>query len=207
MSKIIVDILMFIAVVLEFSKLYLSPLVHELLGICIFILMIVHLSFNKKYIKNIFKKKKSASELIMFIINICVFASIMISIISGILISEVLFKSFSKYNTMISKIHIISSYVSIMSLGLHLGLNLKFITSKFKIFKNNIFGIILQLIMICCGIYSIYKSNFFSYLFGVNFFSNKDLNLFMNSALYCSIFLFFAVVMYNINKFLLKIKL
>ena len=206
MIKIIVDALMLFALIFEFSKIYSGSLLHEIFGVTLLVLMITHLFLNRSYIKNIFKCKYNISNLVLLIVNIFVFLSIIVSITCGILISEVLFKNFSKYNINISRIHIISSYLAIMMVSLHLGFNLKTIIGKIKLFNNKFIYIPLQLIIVCLGIYSLIKTKYFSYLFGLNYFFSKDSNIYVNLFLYWSISMFFVIIMYNINNVFFKNK-
>ena len=39
-KKLIVDILMFILMILEFSRMYMEPIYHEIIGVILFILVI-----------------------------------------------------------------------------------------------------------------------------------------------------------------------
>ena len=52
-KKIIIDMLMFILILLEFSRGYMKPIYHEIIGILLFILVIIHLILNRNYIKSI----------------------------------------------------------------------------------------------------------------------------------------------------------
>ena len=206
MKKIIIDILMFIALILEFSKAYLSPLIHELLGVSITILFITHLILNRQYIKTIFKGKYNFNRILLLIINIILFVSMLTTIVSGLIISQVLLKGISKYNMDISKLHIIVSFVSILLIGLHLGFKLNLVVKKIPLFRHKILLAIINIILLIVGCYSIYKIRFFSYLFGINTFFSKDLNLLTNATMYATITISFSIVMYYINNMLLKAK-
>ena len=54
-EKITVDVLMFIAIILEFAGL--PILIHEIIGIGLIFLIILHINFNKNYFKAIPKGK------------------------------------------------------------------------------------------------------------------------------------------------------
>lgn len=55
MKKIIIDILLLILMICEYSKVYLAPEIHELVGICLIVLVAIHLSFNRTYFRAIGK--------------------------------------------------------------------------------------------------------------------------------------------------------
>ena len=118
MKKITVDILMGIAIILEFFSL--PILIHEIIGIALVFLIILHIKFNKNYFKAIPKGKYTLKRTIGLIINIGLLISLSITIISGICSSINSLKNltFGKYK--ISHIHKSSSIISLLFLGLHL---------------------------------------------------------------------------------------
>ena len=118
MKKVTVDILMGITIILEFVSL--PILIHEILGIGLIFLIILHVKFNKNYFKSIFKGKYTFKRALDLIINIGLLISLAITIISGICSSQKSLKNitFGRYN--ISHIHKSSSVLSLIFLGLHL---------------------------------------------------------------------------------------
>jgi cytochrome b len=51
MKKMIVDILLLILMLIEYSKTYLPSEIHEIIGILLIVLVAIHLALNKKYLK------------------------------------------------------------------------------------------------------------------------------------------------------------
>ena len=72
-KKIVIDILMFVLILLEFSKAYMSPIWHELFGLLLVVLIIIHLILNKSYLKSINKGNYTIKRFIMLISNILFF--------------------------------------------------------------------------------------------------------------------------------------
>ena len=118
MKKVTVDILMGIAIVLEFISL--PILAHEIIGIGLLFLVILHIYFNKNYFKAIPKGKYNLKRSLDLIINIGLLISLLTTIISGIITSQKSWKSFKIGNYSISQIHKSSSVISLVFLGLHL---------------------------------------------------------------------------------------
>jgi hypothetical protein len=115
-KKITVDILMAAAIIFEFLSL--PILIHEIVGIGLVFLIILHIKFNKHYFKAIPKGKYTLKRTIDLIINMGLLVSLAITIISGIFSSQ---KSGLKIgNHKISHIHKSSSIFSLIFLGLHL---------------------------------------------------------------------------------------
>lgn len=118
MKKITVDILMGIAIILEFISL--PILIHEIVGIGLLFLIVLHIKLNKNYFKAIFKGKYNLKRTIDLIINIGLMISLFITIISGIFCSQKSLKSLKIGNYEMSHIHKSSSIISLIFLGLHL---------------------------------------------------------------------------------------
>lgn len=118
MKKLTVDILMGMAIILEFISL--PILIHEIIGIGLIFLIILHIKFNKNYFKAIPKGKYNLKRTIDLIINIGLLISLSITIISGILSSLKSFKSLKIGNHKMSHIHKSSSILSLIFLVLHL---------------------------------------------------------------------------------------
>lgn len=129
-EKITVDVLMFIAIILEFVSL--PILIHEIIGIGLVFLIILHINFNKNYFKAIPKGKYTLRRTIDLIINIGLLISLSITIISGILSSQSSLKSMKIGNHKISHIHKSSSILSLIFLGLHLLTTRKKLSRKLK---------------------------------------------------------------------------
>ena len=117
-KKITVDILMFIAIILEFLSL--PILIHEIVGIGLLFLVMLHIKFNKNYFKAIPKGKYNLKRTIDLIINMGLLISLSITIISGILSSQKSLKHMKIGKYKMPHIHKSSSIFSLIFLGLHL---------------------------------------------------------------------------------------
>ena len=117
-KKISVDILMGVAIILEFISL--PILLHEIIGIALLFLILAHLNYNKKYFKAITKGKYTLKRTIDLIVNIGLLISLFVTIISGIFLSQKSLKHIKIGNLEMSHIHKSSSIISLIFLGLHL---------------------------------------------------------------------------------------
>lgn len=201
-KKIIVDILMFILMLLEFSRGYLPTILHEAFGICLGILVIIHLILNKNYFKNLFKGKYNSKRIIMLIINLGFFITFILSMIFGILSSHDLLTGLNIHNLNIIKLHKQLAYISLIFMGLHLGINFNAMLGKINI-KNKIVKYIIDILIIVFGIYSFIKLDFIKHITGEFGFSVYDGNIILNILEYLSIILAMAIIMnktYNLRK-------
>ena len=117
-KRISVDILMVVAIILEFISL--PILIHELVGIGLLFLILAHLKLNEKYFKAITKGKYTIKRTINLIINIGLLITLIVTIITGIFTSQKSLKNLTIGNKKMSDIHKSSSIISLIFLVLHL---------------------------------------------------------------------------------------
>ena len=192
-KKLFIDILMFILMLLEFSKGYLSNILHEIIGIILLLLLIIHLILNRTYLKNIPKGKYNTKRIIIIIVDSIFILSYVISIILGILTSEELFISLNVHSISITKLHKIISYLNVILLGLHLGINFTFIFGKLT-FKNKYLNYFISFIFLIYGIYSFIKIDLYNHLIGIYQYGNIEGNLFVNIARYLGIIIMLSII-------------
>lgn len=132
--KIVIDILLFIATVLLFEIELIGNLNHEILGIALSILIIVHIALNFKWVKQVTKNLKNVKikTKIMYVTNIFTLLIYLGAIACGILISDQLFKFHMSSNLYIVLAHLILGRLAISIMLVHLGLHLDRILAKIK---------------------------------------------------------------------------
>ena len=128
-KKITVDVLMVIAIILEFLSL--PILIHEIIGIGLIFLIALHLKFNKRYFKAITKGKYNLKRTIELIVNIGLMI-LLITIISGIFSSINSLKDLRIGKHKVSHLHKQSSIFSLIFLVLHLIVTRKKLARELK---------------------------------------------------------------------------
>jgi hypothetical protein len=165
--KILLDVIMAVTFALLFNKFAVTGLAfHEIAGLAIGAAFIVHQIINWKWIKqitlNLFNNKISFKTKLGYIIDFLLLISMAYIIISGILVSKILFPNIKINNQLFFTItHIAVSYLTLIFLGIHIGLHWTWVISIFnKIFKpakaNKIFIYISRVLVILIFIFSIY---------------------------------------------------
>jgi len=123
--KICFDLIMFVLLAAVYCAQPTGIPVHEYIGIGIYIFFIIHLVYNYKWIINVSKKLFDKSVDIrtkfMYAVDFLLLIAFLIIGFSGIMISHVLFK-FGIMPTW-RPLHSIISAVSIILLGIHIGLH------------------------------------------------------------------------------------
>ena len=209
--KMIIDALMLIIILLEFSKLYTGQLLHEAFGVALLILFIIHNILNINFYKNILKGNYNLLRVITTTTNILFLICMLLTIILGIPISSELFKELKlNGNTTIRKLHTILGYWNLILLSIHLGFHFKIIFAKLKnkikdkkSIKNLFYMV--ELIIVIFGIKTMRDINLGAYLIGKSSFAiptNIILSLLNNFITVISI----SILTYNFEKLLLKKK-
>lgn len=200
-KKIIIDSIMLVLMLLVFSKAFLAAIYHEIIGVILLILFIIHLILNITYIKSIFKGNFKAKGIIMLFINIIFFITFLASIILGVLSSQELLKFLNVGSFVASKLHKIISYICIVVLGIHLGVNFNFMFGKIeKIIKNNIIKYFISVLIIAYGIYSFIRLKLFYHIIGTYQFGVVEGNIYINVIRYFFVIMMFTIIMNYLYK-------
>ena len=200
-KKLIIDILMFILMLLEFSRIYTGALIHEIIGIILLILVIIHLILNKNYIVNISKTKYKLNNVLMLVINALLICSFLLTIVFGILSSQETLTFLNIHNLIIVKLHKIFGNISLIIVTMHLGINFNAMFGKItKLIKYCIVNYILGIVIIIFGIYSSIKVDFIKHVIGEYGFSIKEGNIIINILEYLSIVMMITIIINFIYK-------
>lgn len=173
--KIILDIIMALLLVLMYRKNAISLSFHELGGLAVCGLFLIHKVLNLNWIKGItirlFSKTLPARTRIKYILDFLLLLSITFILISGIMISQVYFTWLQVSSSMFWKTgHYFASAASLILVGVHIGLNRLFIKNMFtKVIKipkavTKPLGIILLAAVVAYGGYSIATTSFVRWL-------------------------------------------
>lgn len=194
MKKIVVDILLFILMLVEYSRVYLPSEIHEIIGICLIILVLIHLILNINYFKAIPKGKYSFKRSFMLVVNVLFIIAFSATCITGLLSSQDILTFMNIGNLTTVYLHKIFAYASIIVLGMHLGANL---TKLFNKFENNL----IYIGIIILGVYSLIAVDFWNHLTGNYGFSIVTGNIAINTLEYLFIILMFSVITHLILNF------
>ena len=201
MKKIIINTIMLVLIIMEFSKVYLPSVIHELIGILLFVFVIIHLYQNKNYFKTIFQKNNDRKKTALMMVNSVLMLSFLLTMIFGILSSKDLLKFFNIHSIYIVKLHKTISYYCLLFLGMHMGLNYEAMFGKIeKKIKNKMVILIPKIIIVLLGIYSWIKVDFWKRIIGKYGFSKLDKNLLICVIEYVLIVLMICIIVHFIVK-------
>ena len=131
-----IDIMMTLVsiVLMGGNYLFLADIVHEILGVALFVLWTVHIALNRRWYGAIFKGKYNPYRIMQTVINCCILLCTIFLMISGIILSNHLFTFLNIQSGLgFARIaHLLSSHWYYLFMSLHIGLHVGVITNKMR---------------------------------------------------------------------------
>lgn len=141
-KKIILDMIMLVLFIVMNGYHLVSDNVHEYLGMVLLVLFIIHQWLNMEWYKKLLKGRLTYIKGLFIVINALLMFAFLLSMISGLSISEYLFVSLPmSLSSFMRKVHLVATAWTYILIALHTGLHLqmfKNIIAK-KVKKKNIF--------------------------------------------------------------------
>jgi len=178
-----------------------NGLVHEILGVVLFVLWIVHIVWNRAWIKGVLKGKYNALRIVRTVINAGVTVCVLFLIISGVMLSNHVFSwlGIESGASFARNAHMLASHWYLVLVSLHIGLHLSlFIRGKVAT------GITLALA--AYGIYAFIARGLWKYLTLQQpfFFLDLERGYLLFALDYIAIMALFIVAMHLVMKVMVK---
>ena len=162
--RIFIDISMIILLVILMGYYITENKIHEILGITLFVLFIIHNILNIKWYKSIFKGKHTFQRIFHIIINILLLIAMF-----GMMISSIMMTINISAIMLGRKLHMLFNSWIFILIAIHIGLHLNGILTKInKKMKNNTFEYVYYLLIVIIlgfGIYSFISSGLWEDMF------------------------------------------
>ena len=134
--RMTVDITMTILSIILMGGNYLFPadIVHEILGVGLFVLWALHIILNRRWYGAIFKGKYNPYRVMQTIINCCILICTIFLMISGIILSNHIFTFLNIQGGLgFARIaHLLASHWYYLFMSLHIGLHVGVIANKMR---------------------------------------------------------------------------
>lgn len=180
---------------------------HEVIGIAMFVLFILHHILNFGWIKSLFKGKYDLRRSVNTAVNALVFLCMVGLMYSGVVISKHVFTFANIGGSMFARtVHMLCAYWGLVLMSVHLGMHISQMAARMKL-KNKavvwalriIFGVVGAI-----GIYEFISLKFTDYLFGkVQFvFIDTNASALLTVLQYLSVMVLFAYVGYILQMLL-----
>lgn len=132
--RMTIDITMTILSIILMGGNYLFPadIVHEILGVALFVLWAVHITLNRRWYGAIFRGKYNAYRVMQTVINCCILICTIFLMISGIILSNHVFTFLNIQGGLgFARIaHLLASHWYYLFMSLHIGLHVGMIKNK-----------------------------------------------------------------------------
>ena len=119
---------------LMFRYQLISAQFHEIGGLALFALVIMHIILNRKRLRSFVEnfENKPLKARVQIVVDV-IFGMAFLTIIgSGIAMANTLPFGFGTHSGVIKEAHTVASFVGLMAMGVHLGLNWSWVTNKLK---------------------------------------------------------------------------
>ena len=208
--RMTIDITMTILSIILMGGNYLFPedLVHEILGVGLFVLWGLHIALNRRWYGAIFRGKYNLYRVMQTVINSCILICTIFLMISGIILSNHIFTFLNIQGGLgFARIaHLLASHWYYLFMSLHIGLHVG------RLFQNITAKIIPRIILalVCAyGIYAFIARGVWKYLILRQqfFFFDLDRGYILFAIDYISIIILFATLSHLLAKSLKKGKL
>ena len=199
--KTAADILMTAALPVLMCYSIVGETAHEIIGVAMFALFILHHILNFGWIKSVFKGKYPPKRIVGTIINAAVLICMLGLMYSSIVISKHIFTFLNIGGAMTARtVHLLCAYWGLVLMSVHLGMHISQMAARMKL-KNKgliwtvriIFGLIGAV-----GIFEFIKLKFANYLFGrVKFvFIDTSASAVLTAMQYLTVMVLFSYVGY-----------
>lgn len=135
MKRLSLNVAIWIAFLLLMSFQYLPKVLHEVGGIIWILAILLHLFWNRKWFKALLQGKWTVLRSLTMLVNILLIISSLTVLLSGICISNHVFKDMiplsMQRNIIIHQLHVSFPYWIILLLGFHIGLHWQGLWQRF----------------------------------------------------------------------------
>ena len=166
--RMITDIAMTVLLPLLMAYSLIGEKYHEVIGVIMMILFVVHHIFNYRWYKNLFKGRYDIRRSIQVIINISLTILMILQPLSGILISKHLFTFIEiDGSAVFRQIHLFCAYWSFVLMSIHAGMHLNGPLMRLKRDKERLWKVlsITAIVASLYGVFTFFKRDFLSYMF------------------------------------------
>ena len=124
MNRNVLNLAMTIGLVAVMDYRFTGNAAHEILGVFLAALLLLHNILNHRWYQSISKGRQNLLRVVSTAANLLLLAMIIVVLVTGVLISQTLFSAFSLSGHLwVHQLHTFSAYASFALCGIHLGLH------------------------------------------------------------------------------------
>ena len=158
--RIPIDIAMTILSIILMGGAYLFPadVVHEILGVALFVLWAAHIALNRRWFGAMFRGKYNARRVLQTVINCGILVCVVFLMISGVILSNHVFTFLGIESGLgFARVaHLLASHWYFVFMSLHIGVHIEMIAGKVDVPQKGPAAIFLRAIFILISLYGLY---------------------------------------------------
>jgi hypothetical protein len=166
--KIVLDVLMIVVIALMYSKQALGLKFHEIGGLILIGVFFIHKGLNFEWIRRVTVKlfKADGKTRLKWIVDALMLLGFLAVGVSGILISKIAFPGLSVQGGPWKAIHYSCAALSLMLVGVHLGLHFNHVKGIFSRFVRlpRVIAVVLTAVILAYGVYGLAATSFVRWL-------------------------------------------
>ncbi|MBQ6324997.1 MAG: DUF4405 domain-containing protein [Clostridia bacterium] len=143
-----------------FSKNVISLMYHEVVGLVLMILFVVHVVFNRKWVSRVFSgKMKTGRSKATLVVNALLILSWVVVMVTGVLVSK---KLFPFQVSSLNPLHFFSAALALVMTGIHFGLHWNYFWGWMgkRIRIPKVVAVVLCFVILAFGGYRVVTSSF-----------------------------------------------
>jgi len=162
--RLVIDLSMTVLMLVAMAYQITGNTIHELVGVLLFSLFIVHNILNRRWYTTIFKGKHNLRRILSIAVNLLFLVSMAVVMISSVPISRDLFAFIPINNNMsLLQIHIMTSYWGFILMSVHIGMSWGTIINAVRKMRgitstNRIRTIVLRVLAVLIVVYGVQAS-------------------------------------------------
>lgn len=122
--KLVIDLIMTVSMLVAMAYPITGNMIHELVGVFLFVLFMVHNILNRRWYKTIFRGKYKVQQILSIAVNLLFLLTIAVALISAVPISRDIFSFIPINNEMIVRqIHVLSAIWGFILMAIHIGIS------------------------------------------------------------------------------------
>ncbi len=124
LSKLAIDLVMTVLMLVAMANHFTGNTIHELVGVLIFVLFIVHNILNRRWYQTVLKGKNDVLRVLNAAVNLFLLVTMVTLIVSAVPVSRTVFAFIPINGGMIARqIHVLAAYWVFILMSVHLGMH------------------------------------------------------------------------------------
>jgi len=131
LAKLALDLVMTLLIILEYAYDFTGGIVHEVIGISLLSLFVVHAVINRKWFMAFFKGKYGVKRAVNTVVNLLVLGVALVLLCSGLLNASLIEMLFHfKWGFSTRSVHSVAGYWFLLFMAFHLGMHWTMVLSE-----------------------------------------------------------------------------